>query len=343
MTEYFDFKNGIIKENLKKCARIILDNGTVVFPTETVYGIGANALSKEAVKKIYLAKGRQSDNPLIVHISNKDIIKKLASEINDVEQLLIDNFMPGPFTLILKRTNIVPDCVTAGLDTVGIRMPDNKIANQFIKLCGVPIAAPSANISGRPSGTNIEDIKNELDGKVDAIIDAGLVDIGIESTVVKVIDGVPNILRPGKITKEDIKEIVGTVKVNDKVFNKINKGEKVESPGMKYRHYAPKTKCVLVYSDDENEQITKVQKILKQQNNACVLGFKEHETKINCKKYITIGSKLDLSEVSKNIYKSLRQADKLGVDLIIIEGVSKTGLGLAIMNRLLRACEYNVI
>ena len=198
MTKYFNFKNAINEKELEFCASIIKNGGTVVFPTETIYGIGANALSEEAVNKIFKAKGRPSDNPLIVHICDKKQIKDLVlvKEINEVEQKLINTFMPGPFTLILKKKEIIPNNVTANLDTVGIRMPDNEIALKLIESSGVPIAAPSANISGRPSGTRIQDIKDELDGKVEGIIDAGDSKIGIESTVVKVIDGVPTILRP---------------------------------------------------------------------------------------------------------------------------------------------------
>ena len=196
MTRYYNFRNGINYEELDACANIIKDGGTIVFPTETIYGIGANALSEKAVDKIFEAKGRPNDNPLIVHICNKSQINELVKEINEIEQKLIDTFMPGPFTLILKKKDIIPDNVTANIDTVGIRMPDNEIAQELIRSSGVPIAAPSANISGRPSGTNIEDIKDELDGKVDGVIDAGNSKIGIESTVVKVIEGVPTILRP---------------------------------------------------------------------------------------------------------------------------------------------------
>ena len=314
-----------------------------MFPTETVYGIAANALSEVAVEKIFTAKGRPQDNPLIVHISNKEQIKDICIIEHEIEQKLIDKFMPGPFTLILKKKNIIPDIVSASLDTVGIRMPSNKIANEFIKACGVPIAAPSANVSGKPSGTIVEDIKNELDEKVDAIIDGGISDIGLESTVVKVIDGVPEILRPGKITKEDIISEVGIAKVNNKVLEKIEKNEQVESPGMKYKHYAPNTKCVLVDILDEKKQINKINQIIKNNNNVCVIGFTEHKDKINCDKYIAISSKENLSEFSKKIYTELRKVDKYNVELVIIEGVNKDGLGIAIMNSLIRTCAYNII
>lgn len=251
--------------------------------------------------------------------------------------------MPGPFTLILKKKSVIPDIVSASLDTIGVRMPSNVIANEFINECGVPVAAPSANVSGKPSGTIVDDIKNELDGKVDAIIDGGISDIGLESTVVKVINGIPEILRPGKITKEDIIKAVGIAKVNDKVMQKVEKTEQVESPGMKYKHYAPNTKCILIDILDEHKQIDRINEILKDNNKVCVIGFKEHKNKIKCNTYIDISSKNDLTEFSKKIYTELRKVDKYNVDLVIIEGVEKTGLGLAIMNRLIRTCAYNVI
>lgn len=308
-----------------------------------MYGIAANAFSKEAVEKIYVAKGRPQDNPLIVHISNKEQIKDICVIENEIEQKLIDKFMPGPFTLILKKKSVIPDIVSASLDTIGVRMPSNVIANEFINECGVPVAAPSANVSGKPSGTIVDDIKNELDGKVDAIIDGGISDIGLESTVVKVINGIPEILRPGKITKEDIIKAVGIAKVNDKVMQKVEKTEQVESPGMKYKHYAPNTKCILIDILDEHKQIDRINEILKDNNKVCVIGFKEHKNKIKCNTYIDISSKNDLTEFSKKIYTELRKVDKYNVDLVIIEGVEKTGLGLAIMNRLIRTCAYNVI
>ena len=314
-----------------------------MFPTETVYGIAANALSSEAVEKIYLAKGRPGDNPLIVHISSKEQIKDICIIENEIEQKLIDKFMPGPFTLILKKKSIIPNIVSASLDTIGVRMPSHIIANKFINECGVPIAAPSANISGKPSGTIVEDIKDELNGKVNAIIDGGISDIGLESTVVKVINGIPEILRPGKVTKEDIISEIGIAKVNEKVLAKVEKEEKVESPGMKYRHYAPNTKCVLVNILDDNKQIEKINQIIKDNKDVCVIGFKEHKDKIKCKNYIEIGNKNDLEEFSKKIYTELRKVDEYNVSLVIIEGVIQDGLGLAIMNRLIRTCEYNII
>lgn len=249
--------------------------------------------------------------------------------------------MPGPFTLILKKKDNIPNVVSARLDTVGIRMPENKIAKDIIQLANVPIAAPSANISGKPSGTRIEDIYEEFDGKVSAIIDTGDSNIGIESTVVKVIENIPTILRPGKITLENIIEAVGTGQISPKVMEKVEKNQKVECPGMKYRHYAPQTKCILVCGKGQ-EQIQKINEIIKKQSTV-VIGFKEHQTAIHTNQFISLGEKHNLEEISKNLFTSLRRADKQNADLILIEGVKTEGFGLSIMNRLIRTCEYNIV
>ena len=202
----FNWKEILDENELNIVSSKIASGELVVFPTETVYGIGTNALMADKCKKIYEAKGRPSDNPLIVHVSDKEMLLKYVKDVSDVEEKLIDKFMPGPFTLILKKSDLIPDTVTAGLDTVAIRMPDNKIACEIIKKAGVPIAAPSANVSGKPSGTNLEDIKEELGEKVFALVDGGSTQIGLESTVVKVTNGIPKILRPGKVTAEEIKD-----------------------------------------------------------------------------------------------------------------------------------------
>ena len=343
---YYNWKEQTNTEELKVICNLIRNGEIVIFPTETVYGIGANALDPVAVGKIFIAKGRPSDNPLIVHLADKRKIEEVAQDITEMEQKLIDNFMPGPFTLILKRNPIIPDIVTAGLDTVAVRIPQNIIAKGIITYAGVPIAAPSANISGKPSGTNINDIRRELEGKVSAIVDGGQTEIGLESTVVKVVDEVPVILRPGKITPEDIEKVAGVVKIDNNVFSKINPSEKVESPGMKYRHYAPETKCKLIACNDELDQIFYLKKAIKESTgNIVVIGFKEHENKVEIPdgKFLAIASKDNLEEYAQNIFSTLRYADTYCPELIIIEGVKKEGLGFAIMNRLLRTCEYDAI
>ena len=206
-SKYINFKQNKNYEELKAPAEAIKEGKLVIFPTETVYGIGANAIDEEAVRNIYIAKGRASDNPLIAHISDIKMLDDLVLEVGEIERKLIKNFWPGPLTIVFNKKPIVPDIITGGLDTVAVRMPSNEIAHKLIEYSNCPIAAPSANISGKPSGTQIEDIIDELDGKVEYIIDNGKVDIGVESTVIRVVDNVVHILRPGKITPEDIEEL----------------------------------------------------------------------------------------------------------------------------------------
>ena len=322
---------------LEEAVKSIKNNELVIFPTETVYGLGANALCEEAVDKIFKAKGRPSNNPLIVHLSKKEDILKYATIENEIEKLLINSFMPGPFTLILKKKNNIPDNVTCGLNTVGIRLPSNEIANNFIRKCQLPIAAPSANLSTKPSGTNVKDIFFEFNDTVSYIIDGGNTDVGLESTVVKVIDNVPTILRPGYITKEDIELVCGKCNIIKEVLEKANTNQ-VESPGLLYKHYAPNCKCLLVYSDDSNilREIINKNKTEK----TLIIGSSKISD-ISCFKFLEYGD--SLQEIAHNIFHLLREADTYEPDLIIIEGVKKEGLGLAIMNRLVRTCSFNYI
>lgn len=343
MEKLLDLKNSKNYEKIEEAGNVIKKGGLVLFPTETVYGIGANGLNENAVKNIFIAKGRKQDNPLILHISDYEMLKEISKNIGKIEKKLMETFWPGPFTIILERTKKVPDIVTGGLDTVGIRMPENEIARTLIKYSKVPIAAPSANISGKPSGTRLEDIFDELKEKVDYIIDGGECKIGLESTVVRVIDDIPHILRPGKITAEQIKKVVGAVVIDEHILNKIDLEKEVLSPGMKYRHYAPKTECILIYSKDNIKMINKINEEMKKYAKVLVISSNENALKYNCENIIKMGSKNNLEEISKNIFKILRQVDNYNVNKVIIEGVEKEGLGLAIMNRLIRACEYNFI
>lgn len=334
---------------LEEASTIIRNGGLVIFPTETVYGLGANGLDEEAVKKIYIAKGRKADNPLILHICDIEMLGKISSNISDLEFKLMNAFWPGPFTIILNKASIVPSIVTGGLETVAVRMPNNDIARNLIKFSEVPIAAPSANISGRPSGTNINDIYKELSYDVDYIIDGGSSQIGLESTVVRVIDGIPHILRPGGITADQIEEVAGNVIIDQHILGKLDSNQKVLSPGMKYKHYSPNTKCVLVY----NNNIEKTRKKMINLANECLKN--SHKPLIMCSddnldffknefkgvvNFISMGN--SLNDISKNLFSNLRKVDSYNIDLVIIQGVESNGLGLAIMNRLLRACEYNL-
>lgn len=366
ISKYSNQKEQLNEEEIEQAAEEIKKGNLVLFPTETVYGIGANALDAEAVKKIFVAKGRAQDNPLIVHVSNIKMVEGIVEDIGLVERKLIEKFWPGPLTIIFKRKNqeIIPNIVTANLDTVGIRMPSNIIAKELIEKSGVPIAAPSANVSGRPSGTKVEDIIAELDGKVAYILDGGSTDIGLESTVIKVNGEKIDILRPGKITKEQLEEAFSELKkekvnkeeqnneikevkviIDKHVLGKVEKDAVVASPGMKYRHYAPNTKCMMVYSQNEQAMLDKINEItkgLEQENKkVLVLGRKQHLEGYISKNKWNMGETLE--EVAKNIFTLLRKVDNEQLDVVIIEGVGEQGLGLAITNRLIRACAYNYL
>ena len=336
MAKYLDLKREYDINELEEAAEVIKNGGLVLFPTETVYGIGADGLNSESVKKIFIAKGRASDNPLILHVSNIEMVDNIAKDITLLEKKLMEEFFPGPLTIILKRKDNVPDVVTGGLDTVGIRMPSNKIAHDLIELSGTPIAAPSANISGRPSGTNINDIFDELNDRVDYILDGGETKIGLESTVIRVIDNEIHILRPGKITKNDLEKYANVI-IDSHVLGSLKNNEKVLSPGMKYKHYAPNTKCILVYSDDKDKMINKLKELEQENDNSLVICNKDNINNFN--NVIDYGSTLE--EISHNIFSILREVDKKESSLVIIEGVKPEGLGLAIMNRLIRACSHN--
>lgn len=339
-SKYINLKEDKDYKQIKQASEAIKQGKLVLFPTETVYGIGANALNEEAVKKIYEAKGRASDNPLIAHISNLDMLKELAKDIGNIEEKLIKAFWPGPLTIIFNKKEIVPNIITAGLETVAIRMPSNDIARKLIEYSETPIAAPSANVSGKPSGTLVEDILQELDGKVEYIIDGGKVDIGLESTVVRVIDGKVHILRPGKITREEIEKLGIEVEIEKQILGEYVEGEKVLSPGIKYKHYSPDTKCVLVYSKDNQKMIDKINEIASKEKSIILCKTSNLE-KYNNEIKLAMGESLE--EICNNIFTLLRKVDKYKADLVIIEGVEKEGLGLAIMNRLLRACAHNYI
>lgn len=321
----------LTKDELNIAKEELDSNNLVIFPTETVYGLGANALNSIAVDKIFKAKNRASNNPLIVHLKDKKEIEKYAIINNDIERKLINSFMPGPFTLILSKKDIIPSNVTCNLDTVGIRVPIDVTAHNLLEILDYPIAAPSANVSTKPSGTNIYDIIPEFEGKVKYIIDGGESHIGLESTVCKVIDGIPTILRPGFITKEDICDVVGTCNVSEFVMKEA-KGI-VESPGMLYKHYSPTTKCILVDRELMESEIVKYSRPI-------IIGSSKL-CNIECYKFFNYGD--DLVTIAHNIFKLLRSADKLNGDIILIEATDTIGLGLAIMNRLIRTCSYDYI
>jgi len=336
MAKYLDLRKNYNKDNLLEAAQCIKEGKLVLFPTETVYGIGANGLNDNAVSKIFIAKNRAQDNPLILHISNVNMLDRIAEDLTELEKKIINDFFPGPLTVILKRKENIPNSVTAGLDTVGVRMPSNKIARDLIELSDTPIAAPSANISGKPSGTNVQDIFNELNDKVDYILDGGETKIGLESTVIRIINNKIHILRPGKITYDDLIKYAEVI-IDSHVLGNVENNEKVLSPGMKYRHYAPNTKCILIYSENKDKLIDEMKKFDK--DNNLIITNDRNLNKF--KNAISYGETLD--EISHNIFKILRKIDKENKELVIIEGVKSEGLGLAIMNRLIRACSHNYL
>lgn len=321
----------IIENNIEEAAEIIKKGGTVVFPTETVYGLGADSMSETAVKKIFEAKGRPSDNPLIVHIEKKEDILKLTSDYTKNAKLLADAFMPGPITLVLKKNPIIPDCVSAGLPTIGIRCPENETARKLIKLSETPIAAPSANISGSVSATSFSDVCDELTGKVDAIIKGEDCKFGIESTVINVSGDEAVILRPGSITFEMIREIIPNVKFHPSLLKENSELEKAPpSPGMKYKHYAPKADVYLVYGEPKN---IKKWFLENQNEKKCLFIFSEYIDK--CEKNVyDIGSEKNFSEMASCIFKFMKKADKEGFETIYIAAVREENIGFSVMNRI---------
>lgn len=326
-------------------SKYIMDGEVVVFPTETVYGIGADATNKEAVNKIFKAKKRPADNPLIVHICDFEMLNVVAKNIGEIEKKLMEQFWPGPISIILDKNDCIPDNVTAGLDTVAVRMPSNKMAIELIKKSSKPIAAPSANISSRPSGTRIEDIYEELETSVSYFLDGGSAEVGIESTVVRVIDEVVHILRPGKISKEDIFKVTDKVIIDEKCLNKVNEDEQVLSPGMKHKHYAPVTKCIAVHSDDNNNIVNKINELIENSNESISIMVTTNNVENINKKASTYVIDLgdNIEEVSKNLFSSLRKVDKLNSDICYIQCFGLSGIGMGIMNRIIRACNYEVI
>ncbi|MCZ7359437.1 MAG: L-threonylcarbamoyladenylate synthase [Candidatus Methanoperedens sp.] len=319
---------------MRKAAEIIRAGGTVAFPTETVYGLGADALNSDAVAKIFKAKNRPADNPLIVHVSCIEMLNMVAREVPPAAEDLMTSFWPGPLTIVLKRRSIVPDIVTCGLDTVAVRMPAHDTALALIKEAGVPIAAPSANLSGRPSPTRAEHVINDMEGRIDAVIQGEESRIGIESTVIDLTVKPPALLRPGGLGLEDIIEVIGEAEVS---------GDPLRSPGMRYTHYSPKTRLVLV--EGRRECVLSginrlLQKYREQGLKAGVLASKESAPYIECNAKYVLGSVNDLEEVASRLFLGLRFLDEADLDIGIAEGVfPEIREGRAIMNRLRKAAE----
>lgn len=330
---------------IEEAAKTIEKGGIVAFPTETVYGLGADALNEDAVKKIFIAKGRPQDNPLIVHVNSKDI-SELVKEVPPIAQELINKFWPGPLTIILEKKDIIPDVTSANLNTIGIRMPKSDIALKLIELSGRPIAAPSANISGRPSPTEVERCVEDLNGRVDYIIGGESSDIGVESTIVDCTVNPPLILRPGGVTLEMLREIDSNIEIDKALKLKPSADLKPKAPGMKYRHYAPKASLKIIRGKNE-KTIEIIQKMLEnyieKNNKVAILTTDENVNKFNKGEIISLGSEKDLTQIAKNLFEALRQCDDLGVQLILCQGFEEKGVGVAIMNRLNKAAGYDII
>lgn len=327
-------------EIYRKAKHVIKSGGLVAFPTETVYGLGANALDPEACKKIYEAKGRPSDNPLIVHVANIHGAEKYG-ELDDRARALAKCFWPGPLTIVVKRRAGIPDVVTGGLDTVAIRVPAHSVAGNFLRAVYLPVAAPSANLSGNPSPTTAGHVLDDLDGRIDMLIVDDTVNVGLESTIIDMTGEAPAILRPGVVTGEQIEAVLGEITV----FAREDAGEGVpRAPGMKYRHYAPKAGLFIVCG--EKAKVTAVINRLAAEEEAlgkkiCIMAHGENTGKYSCGKVIGIGR--DPVEAASALYCTLRQCDEEGADVIFAEGFEEKGVGLALMNRLKKASGGNII
>ena len=327
--------NTVNEESLKESADIIKSGGIVAFPTETVYGLGADALNPEAIEKIFIAKGRPNDNPLIIHIHNISVLDKYVKEIPSVLTMLSKLYMPGPLTVVLKKKDIIPNNVTAGLDTVAVRIPDNEIALKLIEYSNTPIAAPSANISGRPSPTMYEHVVSDLFGKADAIINGGKTRIGLESTVLDLTTEIPVILRPGGVSYESLKLILTDVETAYSFDT-----EKPKSPGMKYKHYAPIADMVIVKgkTDDVVRKINEIS-----DEDCAVLCCKETYERYISNNKLSAGSINDPFEIASNIFQCLRLFDQMKIKKIFCEYFEMKDIGEAVMNRLLKAASQNII
>lgn len=332
---------GTTTEEIKAAAEVIKEGGLIAFPTETVYGLGADALNAEAVGKVYAAKGRPSDNPMIVHISSKNDMTKLTSCITEDMQKLMDAFWPGPLTMVVTALDIIPKVTTGGLDTVGIRMPSEPVAAKLITASETPIAAPSANLSGKPSPTTYQHVVDDLDGRIDGIIAGGSCKAGIESTVVDMTEETPVILRPGIITAEDLSKVLGKqVEIDPALLEKpdifnngglLQTGEsfKPKAPGMKYKHYAPKAEMIIYQGSPENVRLAMAEEKMKRasfgQRVEVIVFDNEHP-----------------EAAAHDFFARLRACDKQGVDVILASALNEKGIGFAVMNRMFKSAGYNI-
>ena len=345
-TKVFVARDNYIKdEELKEASAVIRSGGLVAFPTETVYGLGGDATNPEASRKIYAAKGRPSDNPLIVHIADFSQLRNIVAEVPQEAEKLAEAFWPGPLTMILRKNEVIPYETTGGLDTVAIRMPSHPVARAFLQDSGCMIAAPSANTSGRPSPTTAQHVWEDLHGKIEILLDGGPVGIGIESTIVDLSEERPMILRPGFITQEMLSAVLGDVGMDPGLASENSK-RPPKAPGMRYRHYAPKADLTLVEGTME-EVISKINALTREAQamgkSVGVLATEENKDRYVADHVIVIGQRQDEAEIARHLFDVLRQVDDLQVDLIYSESFAAAGVGQAIMNRLLKAAGHKRI
>ena len=335
------------EESFQEAAKVIQQGGLVAFPTETVYGLGGDALREDAAKKIYAAKGRPSDNPLIIHIANVEAIRDLSVDTPEIAWKLAKQFWPGPLTMVLNKSEKVPFGTTGGLDTVAIRMPNHPVALRLIAESGCYIAAPSANTSGRPSPTLAEHVCEDLNGKIDYILDGGQVSVGIESTIIDLTGDVPTILRPGCITKEMLEQAVGTVEIDPAIVS--DKGApcgKPKAPGMKYKHYAPMADMT-IFTGNRTSVVKRIkeetQKAVEKGWKVGILATDETINEYTAGQLRSIGSRQEEGSVARGLYKVLREFDHMRVDVIFAESFDEDPLGEAIMNRMKKAAGYSIV
>lgn len=344
-TKYYDFQEKIDEEQLDEIIKAYKDGEVIAFPTETVYGLGANIYNDEAIEKIYIAKNRPADNPLIAHIGYMEQLSKLVEKVPLKAKKLIEAFWPGPLTIIFKKNKEISMVATAGLDTIGVRMPDHPVIESILVKGDLVLVAPSANISGSPSPTTMKHVADDLDGLVYGIIDGGNCDEGIESTIIDISGDIPVILRPGTITKEDLEEEIGHVEIDESLLGISIKVAK--APGMKYKHYAPKAKVYILENNGNTDLINKKIISMKLDFKKCaIIYFEEnfkHYNNIDIANKISLGSLLDLRTGIRNLFRILRDCDILGVEHIFIEDFKEEGLGFSYMNRLKKAANNNYL
>ncbi len=331
---------------LEEAAEILRRGGLVAFPTETVYGLGANGLDEKACKKIYKAKGRPSDNPLILTIGDINGLYPIVEKVTDNAKKIIDAFWPGPITLVLPKADCVPAAVTGGLDTVAVRYPSNKVARELIKTAGIPVAAPSANSSGKPSPTRASHVAFDLDGKIEMIIDGGAADWGLESTILDVSTDKPVLLRPGAVTQEMIESVVGKIDVDPAVYSKPSSDMVPKAPGMKYKHYSPSAKVILVSGGRENVIDTINRKAAEDEADGLKVGIMatvQTKDSYTAGNVLVVGDRDKPETIGANLFKMLRKFDFIGADVVYSEVFDEDGEGAAIMNRLNKAAGFNCI